>query len=206
MEDGINNLRRRILEISYKYRLSHIGSCITAVGIIDEIYKIKKENESFCLGNSHAALALYVILEKFYGFNAEKLYEKHGTHANRSVSEKIFVSGGSLGTVEPIALGIAISNPLINVYLLSSDGGMMEGSCWETLRFKSDNKINNLKWYINCNGYGAYCEIDYETLKKRIKCFCRDVKVTKTDYRNFGFLNGIDAHYIKITNEKFYNK
>ena len=45
-------------------------------------------------------------------------------------------------------------------------GGMMEGSCWETLRFKSDNKINNLKWYINCNGYGAYCEINYNILKK----------------------------------------
>ena len=45
-----------------------------------------------------------------------------GIHANRSISEKIFISGGSLGTVEPIALGIAVSNPFKNVYLLSSDG------------------------------------------------------------------------------------
>ena len=34
----LNDLEKRILEISYKHRLSHISSNLTAVNIIDEIY------------------------------------------------------------------------------------------------------------------------------------------------------------------------
>ena len=58
-------LKKRILEISYKKKLSHLGSCLTAVDIIDEIFKIKKPDEKFVLSSGHAALALYVVLEKY---------------------------------------------------------------------------------------------------------------------------------------------
>ena len=204
----MNKLHKRIFEISYKYQLSHIGSCITAVDIIDEIYNIKEENEPFCLGNSHAALALYVILEKYYGFNAEKLYEKHGTHANRSISEKIFISGGSLSIVESIALGFAISNQQKNVYLLSSDGTTTEGLFWETLRIAADNNILNLKWFINANGFSAYDAIDINKLKIRIKAFTLNsklnVEIINTNMNKYPvWLSNIHGHYVILDFKKY---
>ena len=36
----LNKLERRIIDISYKLKLSHISSCLMAVGIIDKIYKV----------------------------------------------------------------------------------------------------------------------------------------------------------------------
>ena len=86
----MNALEKRILEISYKHKLSHLGSCLTAVNIIDEIYKVKKPDEPFILSQGHAGVALYTILEKFEGKDAEELWKKHGTHPNRDLDDGIY--------------------------------------------------------------------------------------------------------------------
>ena len=77
------DLKKRILEIAYKHKLSHLGSYLSAVGIINEIYKFKKPEDIFILSSGHAALALYVVLEKYEGKNAEELFLKHGGHPHR---------------------------------------------------------------------------------------------------------------------------
>ena len=65
------NLKKRILEIAYKNKLSHLGSYLSSVGIIDEIYKTKNHDDIFILSSGHASLALYVTLEKYEDKNAE---------------------------------------------------------------------------------------------------------------------------------------
>ena len=67
-------LKKRILEIAYKNNLSHLGSYFSALGIIDEIYSKKNSEDIFILSSGHAALALYVVLEKYHGHNAEIIY------------------------------------------------------------------------------------------------------------------------------------
>jgi len=57
-------LRRKILQIIYDGKTSHIGSCLSAIDVIDAIYSVKKESEKFVLSNGHAAVALYAVLEK----------------------------------------------------------------------------------------------------------------------------------------------
>ena len=42
MSDLIN-LKRRILDISHKHKLGHLGSCLSAVEVINEIYNTKKK-------------------------------------------------------------------------------------------------------------------------------------------------------------------
>ena len=42
-------LRRRIIDLSFERNLSHIGSCLSAIDILDAIYKIKKKSEKFVL-------------------------------------------------------------------------------------------------------------------------------------------------------------
>lgn len=197
------DLKRRIIEISYKYNKSHIGSSISAVDIIEEIYDLKKKNEKFILSEGHAAVGLYCVLEKHEGKNPENLLEKHGIHPERDEKNGIWCTTGSLGQGLPIALGMAIANKKKNVYCLISDGEAAEGSIWEALRIKTDNNIDNLKIYINLNGYGAYGEIESSKLTKRLKAFCPDINIRNTSVEQLPFLKGLDAHYHTMTESEY---
>jgi len=79
----MNGLHDRIIEISKKLGLAHLGSNLTSVDIIDEIYSIRKDDEPFILSSGHAGLALYVVIEKYYKINAENIFAHHGTHPDR---------------------------------------------------------------------------------------------------------------------------
>lgn len=197
----MNELEKRILEISYKHKLSHLSSNLSSVNIIDEIYSIKKDDEPFILSNGHAGLALYVVLEKYYKFDAEKLHEKHGVHPNRDLENKIFYSSGSLGCGLPAACGIALANRNRNVYCLISDGEMFEGSIYETLNIVNKYKIDNLKIYININGYSALAVFDKCEIIQKIKNLYSDVEVRLTDYvyNKFPFIKGLAGHYDILT-------
>jgi len=203
MESGINKLKRRILEISYRNKLSHISSCISAVEIIDEIYKRKKENDLFILSNGHAGISLYTILEKIYGFDAQKIYEKNGVHPNNDKDYKIYCSTGSLGHGIGCALGFAFSEKNRDVYCLVSDGETFEGSFWECLQTKERYKINNFLIYVNMNGFSAFQEIDVKRLTEKLKVFCKDINIRYTQKNDIDFLKGINGHY-HILNEETY--
>ncbi len=189
------NLKRRIIEISYKYKKSHIGSCLSAVDIIEEIYDLKKKADKFILSEGHAAVALYCVLEKHEGRDPEYLLKKHGIHPGRDEKNGIWCTTGSLGQGLPIALGMAMAEKKKNIYCLISDGEAAEGSIWETLRIKTDNKIDNLKVYVNLNEYGAYGKINSLRLIKRLRAFCPNIIIKRTNVEQLPFLNGQDAHY-----------
>ena len=203
MEYGINKLKRRILEISYRYQLSHISSCISAVEIIDEIYKKKKENDLFILSNGHAGISLFTILEKFYGFDAQKIYEKHGVHPNRDKDYKICCSSGSLGHGIGCALGFALSNKKRKVYCLVSDGETFEGSFWECLQTKEKYCIDNLLIYVNMNGFSAFQKVNVKRLTKKLKAFCKNINIRYTQKNDIDFLKEIKGHY-HVLNEETY--
>src|SRR3990167_11062130 len=148
-------LRLRIIDMSFQRNLSHIGSCLSAVDIIDAIYKVKKRNEKFVLSNGHAGIALYAILEK-NKILSPSITKKLNIHPDRNKKIGIDVSTGSLGHGLPIALGIALANRNKHVYCIISAGECTEGSIWETLRIASDKKVSNLKIILNANGWGAY--------------------------------------------------
>jgi transketolase len=202
------DLKKRILEISHKHQSSHIGSCLTCVDYIDEIYNAKDEDEPFILSNGHAGLALYVVLEKYHGLDAETLYIKHGVHPNRDKGDQIWCSTGSLGQGLPIALGMAKENRNKNVYCMTSDGEWAEGSMWESLRIASNLGIDNLWIFVNANGYGGNGSIDTERLEWQIAGFIKDncprVSFIKTDMNQYpAFLQGLKAHYAVLTDDQF---
>jgi transketolase len=199
----MKELQKRIIDISFKHKLTHISSCLTSVDIIDGIYAEKKENEPFILSNGHAGLALYVVLEKYYFKDAEKLWEKHGTHPNRDLKDKIWCSTGSLGQGLPIAVGMALADRTRNVYCMISDGECAEGSVWEALRIAGENRLENLRVVCNANGWGAYGKIETELLDTRLQYFYPTL-VVKTNLYDFpGFLNGQEGHYHKLTKDEY---
>lgn len=192
----IEKLNRRILELSVKHKLSHLGSCFTSLPIILEIFNKKKENDKFVLSNGHAGLAYYVVLEHFTGVDAEMLLEKHGIHPERDTLNGIDVSTGSLGLGLTIATGIALSNPNINVYCLISDGESAEGSIWESLRFIEESKLKNIEVYANVNGWAAYKEVNIENLSNRLTAFLPSIQIRYTNVNDFiEFKTPLSAHY-----------
>lgn len=187
-------LHDRILEISQKHNLSHLGSCLTAVNIISDIYFEKKENEPFILSCGHAGVALYCVLEQHYGFDAEKLYLKHGTHPNRSIDDKIYCSTGSLGMGISIALGMAMADRDKHVYCLISDGEAHEGVCYEVSNVIKKYKLDNLKIHVNFNNWSAYDYIP-NSFKETILHLFPDAKIHHTVVEDYNLL-GQSAHYI----------
>lgn len=201
----LNDLEKRILEISYKHRLSHLSSNLTAVGIIDEIYCIKKDNDPFILSSGHAGLALYVVLEKYHGLDAEKLFEKHGVHPNRDLKDKIYYSTGSLGCGLPAAIGMALSNKNRSVYCLISDGESFEGSIYESLNIIHQQNIKNLNVFLNLNGYSALQELNILRINDVMKILMPKIQIRPTYHiqKRFPFLEGIKGHYHVMEEEEY---
>ena len=139
------DLKKRIIEIAFKHKLSHLGSYLSSVEIVDEIYSKMKKDDIFILSSGHASLAMYVCIEKYFGIDAEMLFLKHGGHPHRDEENKIYCSTGSLGLGLPIALGRALSNPNRKVWVLISDGEAAEGSIWESLKTIQELNINNIE-------------------------------------------------------------
>ena len=201
MEDV--KLIKRILDLSYENNLSHLGSYFSSVGIIDKIYSIMEDEDIFILSSGHCAMALYAVLEKYKGIDAEYLFKKHGGHPHRCENDFLYCSTGSLGMGITAAIGRAIANPERDVYCLISDGECAEGSIWESLRFIEKNNLKNIKIYVNANGYAAYECVDLKYLTKRLKAFLPDIQIVLTDTNIFPFLRGLNAHYHIMNKEDY---
>lgn len=193
-------MQNRILDISFRHKLSHVGSCLTALPIIEEIYNTKRDEDIFVLSSGHAGLALYVVLENKYGMDAEALFEKHGVHPCRD--DKIYCSTGSLGLGITVAVGFAMADRSRNVYCLISDGECAEGSVWESLTCKEKFHLTNLHVHVNINGYSAYDKVDVQRLKEKLLAFCPDIHIHETN-TGISFLSGLDAHYHVLTEQEY---
>lgn len=194
----MNEIQKRIIDISYKNKFGSLSATISAAPIIEEIYKTKKENEPFILSSGHAGLALYCVLEKFLNKDAEQLFHKHGMHPHRDVDDGIQCSTGSLGMGLTVACGYALADRTKNVYCLISDGECCEGSIWEALRFIKEKGLSNLKVYVNINGMMAYDFIDTEYLKSRLISFLPDIQIRETKPLDWNFASGIVTHYYTL--------
>ena len=181
-----------ILSISKKHKLSHIGSCVSALPVIYHIYKNKKPDEPFILSCGHSFIAQAVVMEHFGLGDAEKMFKHHGTHPDRCKECGIDYSTGSLGHGIGAAVGMALSDRKRKVHCLISDGECMEGSVWEALRIKTQLELDNLEVHVNANGYTALDVVDIPLLTKRLEAFCPDIVIHKTNNGDFG---GVAGHY-----------
>lgn len=195
------NLKKRLFEICYKHKLHHLGSYFSSLEIIDRIHDEMKDEDIFILSAGHAAVSLYVVLEKYYGYDAEQILLEHGEHPKLDENRKVYCSTGSLGMGITVAVGRAVANPDRKVYCLITDGECAEGSVWESLQFIKSYDLKNIEIHVNANGYCAYDEVDLDYLEKRLKAFLPEVVFHRTQVEHFPFLKGIDAHYYSMKEE-----
>jgi transketolase len=199
----MNKLQKRIIDITYQEKMSHLSSTLSAAPIIEEIYAQKQDDEVFVLSNGHAGLALYCVLEEKYGVDPVMLLHKHGIHPSRDIENHLYVSTGSLGSGLPIAVGHALATPHKKVYCMISDGEAAEGSIWESLRFIADHPVDNLEVYANLNYMGAYDMIDADLLSSRLRAFLPRINIRVSEPFDFEFAKGLKTHYHTMTQQDY---
>lgn len=198
-----SSTKTRVIDISKKHSLTHVGSCLSVLPILEDIYKTKKREDKVIMDNAHAHLAHLAVREEYdqpdssgiVHLDAEDELVAHGIHCEKKAG--CDASGGSLGHGIGIGIGYALAKPNTTVHVTVSDGSMMEGSNWEALRILDSLKLDNVKIYCNFNGYSALDEVDFYTLKTRMSNFVKGISYFRTD-NGLPQLEGLKGHYDKI--------
>ena len=196
-------LVKRIIDISYRLKLSHIGSCLAVLPTLVKIYEEKGPGDLVVLSNGHAALALYVVIEHFVGVDAERIYRHHGTHPDRCATCYLASSSGSLGHGAGIALGMGLANPEKKIYCTISDGEYMEGSVHEAFRIQKDLNIDNVRFYCIINGFSAYKKLNPMKIANELEynTWCKPVWVDMYAYPKW--VQTQEAHYRALTDADY---
>lgn len=109
-----------------------------------------EDRDRVILSAGHASALLYSVLHLAgYPISRDKLktFRQLGGlsgHPERDVKQGVEMSTGPLGQGFASAVGIAIARPLNNVYVLASDGDLMEGVAMEAASFAGFRKLKNL--------------------------------------------------------------
>ena len=164
--------RRLVLEMTSRAKASHVGSCLSVIDILANLYSgsadISPENadspnrDRIILSKGHAAAALYAILalKEFIPVSTLTQYCLDGSplsgHATHKGNRGMELSTGSLGHGMSYGAGMALAmkkmkNTNSKVFVIISDGECDEGTTWETALFASQFKLNNLTVIIDRN-------------------------------------------------------
>lgn len=203
LPNTIELLSRRVLDISYENKVSYYSSTLSTLPILLDIYNTKQDNDLVILSNSHAGLALYVILEHVYGHDAVELLRKHGLYPLRDVENHIYFAPKAPGIGLSVAIGQALADPNRTVYCVMSDGECGEGSVWEGLRFINDNNIKNIEVHVVVNGSGSYDNIEMGPTISRLVVFCPTVKIKTSQPLQWAFAPGINSHHHIMTEQEY---
>lgn len=146
-------IRRSILENSYLAHACHLGSALSCVDImVDLFYNRLKDDDIFLFSKASGVATYYTILADKGLFPKEKIAEYLHNYPlpSKEVPGVIF-SCGSLGHGLPVAVGIAYAKPDKQVYVLISDGECQEGTFWESALFARQHKLENLHVIVDYN-------------------------------------------------------
>lgn len=190
-----DTLQKRILDISRRNNLSHLGSCLSVLPILIKIYQRKKPRDKVFLSGAHSHLAHLVVREHFEGgIDAERLLVKYGIHCDKKAG--CDASGGSLGHLG-IALGMALASPDTTVYAVITDGSSQEGSEYEALRNAYRLGVKNLVIHANLNGYTAIEAISRTYWRYILSSFSYPITFWSTT-NGHPSLEGVQGHYLTV--------
>lgn len=182
LEEIAKNVRRSILEMSYRAQSAHTGGALSAVEILVSLYfKVMKvfpndpwndNRDRLIFSKAHDAKVLYATLAE-RGYFDKKILEgyelnngKLAGHSTRRSVPGVEASAGSLGHGLPIGVGVALAGKLakkkFKTYVVMSDGECNEGTTWEAALFAGHHSLDNLIVAIDYNklqGFGFTSEV-----------------------------------------------
>lgn len=170
--ESCKTLRKDILTMLHASGSGHAGGSLSCVEILDALYggilridpkdPKKPDRDYFVLSKGHAAPALYAALAERGFFPKEELLtlRKAGSHLqghpDKNKVPGVDMTTGSLGQGISIAVGLALGARTkgydSRVYVLTGDGELQEGLCWEAAMAAANYKLNNLTLIVDWNG------------------------------------------------------
>ena len=176
LEAKAQTLRRRLVTTSAKAKIPHLGSCLSCVELLVQLYwqelHIDPSNpgdpdrDRFLLSKGHGAPILFQVLAERGFFPIERLadFGKPGSVFHEHPPKPGYIPGieaatGSLGHGLPMALGMAMAARIQErpgrCYALLSDGECNEGSIWEAALLAASQKLHTLTAIIDFNKWQA---------------------------------------------------
>lgn len=170
--ESCKTLRKDILTMLHASGSGHAGGSLSCVEIMDALYggilridpqnPKKPDRDYFVLSKGHAAPALYAALAEREFFPKEELLtlRKAGSHLqghpDKNKVPGVDMTTGSLGQGISIATGLALGTRAkgydSRVYVLTGDGELQEGLCWEAAMAAANYKLSNLTLIVDWNG------------------------------------------------------
>ncbi len=160
-------MRRRILGLSQKLPALHVAPAFSCLEIVDTIYHGLMHNsggrrDAFILSKGHGALAQFAVLEELGVMSRQDLDTcchpegRLGGHPDYG-APGIEASTGSLGHGLPMSLGVCLAEKELaresTVYVVISDGELMEGSTWESVLLAPTLRVRNLVVFVDLNDF-----------------------------------------------------
>lgn len=118
-------LRRRILEATRRLPAAHIAPAFSALEIVDAVYEKMRSGDVF-------------VMSKDYGYSAQFAATNERVMADRSVIGSLICG-----------LEIALADRSRRVYVLTSDGELIEGSLWEAVLAAANLALTNLALLVD---------------------------------------------------------
>ena len=170
--ESCKTLRKDILTMLHASGSGHAGGSLSCVEIMDALYggilridpqnPKKPDRDYFVLSKGHAAPALYAALAERGFFPKEELLtlRKAGSHLqghpDKNKVPGVDMTTGSLGQGISIATGLALGTRTkgydSKIYVLTGDGELQEGLCWEAAMAAANYKLSNLTLIVDWNG------------------------------------------------------
>lgn len=244
IEEKRNSIRRRVIKMYKEANAGHVGCSLSCLEMITFIkFQLMKERDEFILSKGHAAALLYSVLAEEGIIPEQEIdtFYRNGTylsaHPPVNKIKGIPFATGSLGHGLSLAAGLGLANKLKkqdkNVFCITSDGELNEGSTWEAALFISHHNLKNIFWFIDRNyiqGFGRTEDtLKLDPLDKKLESF--GFQVVTADGHSFESLKGclsefrdqrplaiicntikgkdlklqdtVDCHYLPLTDEEF---
>jgi transketolase len=211
-----NWIRRSALKMIVEARQGHPGGDLSSADILAALYfdvlrfdpksPNAPERDRFIMSKGHCTGAFYSALAGA-GFFPEaelttylKPESRLNGHPSRTYLPGVETNTGPLGHGLPVAVGVAIAGQIdaaaFRVFVLTGDGELQEGSCWEAAMTAGHRKLANLTVIVDRNRLqqGAPTEdtVALEPLADKWRAFGFDV-VEVDGHDPAGLLTALDA-------------
>lgn len=120
-----------------------------------------KERDKLVMSKGHAGPALYatLALKGYFPLDWLATLNQPGTrlpsHCDRKKTPGVDMTTGSLGQGVSTAIGLALAQCMdesgARTYLVTGDGELDEGQCWEGALFAAAKGVANLTWFVDYN-------------------------------------------------------
>jgi transketolase len=196
-----DHLRMIAVDMVYRGKDGHPGPALSIADIITALYfdvmRIDptqpdwEDRDRFILSKGHACPIYYAALsergyfgDKIEDFKLRALKSKFQGHPVMNKTKGVDMTSGSLGNGIAIGCGMAIAGKYRGknyyTYVITGDGELQEGVCWEGINTAAAHRLDNLIVFVDKNGWqsgGSVIDtIGSNNIKERFEAFGWDAQ------------------------------